>query len=75
MRILQIIPADGWFAQHTINGKTELSPIACWALKCDDGGVYQYVVGMIKVVGLSSLMQISETIGGFEGYVFKEETR
>lgn len=30
--ILQIIPADGWFAIYNIEGKETRSPLVCWAL-------------------------------------------
>jgi len=77
MRILQIIPADGWFVLYTVNGKQELYPVTCWALKekGDDDGIYQYVIGMTDVAGFTSLMEINEEGGEFEGYRFKGTAR
>lgn len=46
MRIIQIIPADGWFAQMIDKEKgknDEVEPLACWAL-LDNGEVH----GMIS---------------------------
>ncbi len=46
-RILQIIPAEGWFAAFNDmdTGEQVYAPLVCWALRADNGA--QVITGMV----------------------------
>ncbi len=44
-KILQIIPADGWYALYECENETLLEPLVCFALIEDDNNE-QYIKGM-----------------------------
>ena len=40
VEILQIIPADGWYARFDFeDGSSDKAPLACWTLYRDEDGV------------------------------------
>jgi hypothetical protein len=73
MKILQIIPADGWYATYVKIGEgREEEPLACWALVED--GAYTQVVGMISDGDVIEVANSDDLFGGdfsFFGYEYK----
>lgn len=72
-RVLQIIPATGWYAIYKIDGKEERFPLAVWALiemldKDFDDKPFQLVRGMNNILGQASLVDVIEEAGEFLGY-------
>lgn len=55
LKILQIMPADGWYAHYIVNEEDYISPLVCWALIEFDDGHHQ-ILGMITEKGMTSTL-------------------
>jgi hypothetical protein len=69
-KILQIIPASGWYAKfsNSNDGEDGLFPLACWAL-CQNEDGETYVAGIDATPdGTTTFVEDAEN---FEGYIFK----
>lgn len=69
-KILQIIPAAGWFAVYKNEGEPEtLSPLACWALVEDEEGNTN-----VQGMDADDYVDFVEDIGNFSKYSHKPES-
>ena len=66
VEILQIIPADGWYATYRESGELFKSPLACWTLYRDsDGETY---IGGVTAMDIESGGWCTEDSDNFEGF-------
>lgn len=63
-KIVQIIPAAGWYVVYDEEGQELKSHLACWALMEDEEGE-RYIVGMD---GEGNEVHNPEAIGSFNRY-------
>lgn len=75
-KILQIIPADGWYAQYR-DKKDGLfaEPIICFALVEDDKDEFRSVVGMIDGGEECGYIEVCSDVSNFTGYTRSPETK
>ena len=66
-KILQIIPASGWYAKFH-DKEDLLVPLACWAL-CQNEVGETYVAGIDATS--DGVTNFVEDADNFEGYIFK----
>jgi hypothetical protein len=68
-KILQITPANDWFASYKEDGEDKYYPLACWAL-CEEDGT----TGVEGVsAGQDGLTDICNESRNFVGYFHKSE--
>lgn len=71
-KILQIIPADGWYFRYTGHPQEGRKRLTCWAL-CEDSEGKHFVIGMTSGPegGNGELVECHK-LSGFSGYEFGE---
>ena len=78
-RIIQIMPADGWYARYKARTPLEpkiLTKLACWALIEEDDGMpptQRTVSGLDVADGAATVTDCLEEIAGFERFVHVSE--
>jgi len=71
MKILQIIPASGWFAVYEEENFQHTRQLVCWALvKCDDG--ITTIIGMEVESGGKAIL-FTPSSKNFTGYENDED--
>lgn len=73
MKILQIIPADGWYAAWSgASGREDYQPLACWALIDGYGGaIGESIVGLVTEDGTKELVLADAT--NLSRYVHRDD--
>lgn len=72
--ILQIVPANGWFAEYAEKGEFCYDDIVCWALVQWRGEEYDHVIAqdekpvIVGMVDVDGSIEIAELASNFNKY-------
>lgn len=66
-KIIQIMPAIGWYATYKDGAELHYNPLVCWALVEADG--VRFVAGMDD----GAPIDFCEEVSNFDGYVYEPE--
>ena len=69
-KMLQIIPADGWYSIHKDGDNKHFSPLISWAL-CESDGGGRHVEGV--EVDDAGVDYLSTSFSDFDGYIHESD--